>query len=576
MARMIPSSINPENVASPGEREVFRRLQKDPTTANWIVLHSLDVANHRKQVAGEVDFVAIVPQKGVLCIEVKACSQLRREAGLWYYGSDPVPDSRGPFKQAAESMHSLRNRLKQRDPDLGHIVFWSAAIFPYVEFMTESEEWHSWQVIDSRLFRSRALGSSLEYVLEQARRFLSHQKTASWFNPHSSEPTAKQCDLIAQLLRPSFEFFESPKVRTQRLESELKHYTQEQFVALDAMEANERVIFEGPAGTGKTMLAVEAARRGSLAGRKVLLICFNRLLGQWLIDQTRVLQPQVTLTTLHSHMLAASGVRSTTNDSAFWQDELPAMAIDKMLEIDREEFLFDELIVDEAQDILHNNYLDFLDLSLKGGLATGRWRFFGDFAKQTIYGSKGISLEKFRSERAPLVSLYSLRTNCRNTPRVADLVRLLGDGEPEYSRVLRPDDRVDPELYYYKDNEDQKRLLIKTLERLFDSGYSGQDIVVLSTRGTTTCIASQIGSEPWSSRLKPFATTTSGHIGYCSIHGFKGLESPAVIITDIEQLEDRDRSWSLFYIAATRCLQKLVILMHRNVQEDITKMLVRS
>ncbi|TMR66478.1 NERD domain-containing protein, partial [Streptococcus pseudopneumoniae] len=63
MARMIPPRIHAD-CASPGEREIFRRLKEDPAAHGWTVLHSLDVANHRSSIAGEIDFVVIVPEKG--------------------------------------------------------------------------------------------------------------------------------------------------------------------------------------------------------------------------------------------------------------------------------------------------------------------------------------------------------------------------------------------------------------------------------------------------------------------------------------------------------------------------------
>src|SRR5688500_9443632 len=97
---MIPPVVH-GGCTSPGEREIFRRLRDDPATSDWIVLHSLDVAEHRKQIAGEIDFVVIVPAKGVLCLEVKACRSLRRDGGLWYYGTEAKADARGPFKQAS-------------------------------------------------------------------------------------------------------------------------------------------------------------------------------------------------------------------------------------------------------------------------------------------------------------------------------------------------------------------------------------------------------------------------------------------------------------------------------------------
>lgn len=148
MARMIPPAISP-SCTSPGEKEVFTRLKDEPATQEWIVLHSLDIAHHQRQVAGEADFLIIVPHLGVLCLEVKACRSLHRRDGLWYYGRDPKGDPRGPFKQASEAMHSLRKQVVQHDPALLRVLFWSAVAFPYVEFSAASDEWHSWQIINA-------------------------------------------------------------------------------------------------------------------------------------------------------------------------------------------------------------------------------------------------------------------------------------------------------------------------------------------------------------------------------------------------------------------------------------------
>src|SRR3972149_10176290 len=107
MARMYPPSVF-SGTKSPGEVEVFGRLRDDPVPPSWTLLHSLDIASHRSQLVGEADFVIIVPSMGVLCLEVKGCLSVRREQGAWFYGTDPVADRRGPFRQAAEAMHSVR------------------------------------------------------------------------------------------------------------------------------------------------------------------------------------------------------------------------------------------------------------------------------------------------------------------------------------------------------------------------------------------------------------------------------------------------------------------------------------
>ena len=569
---MIPPRIRAD-CSSPGEREIFQRLKDDPETSDWIVLHSLDVAEHLTHIAGEIDFVVIVPGKGVLCVEAKACSSLRRVDGLWYYGNDSNPDARGPFKQAATAMHSIRARLATQRANLSRIPFWSAVIFPYVRFSMESEEWHGWQVIDSRGFRSGSIGRLLSNVLDHARGFLQTRASARWFDPASSEPDIQQCVTIADILRPDFEFFENAGTRSGKLEKELVAFTAEQFGALDAMEANPRVAFVGPAGTGKTLLAIEAARRGATAGRKVLLLCFNRLLGKWLEGQQFVPDSEVVAKTIHQHMLAVSGSSVVESPGqTFWERELPGLAVETLLENQGEANQFDELVVDEAQDILRGEYLDFLDLSLKGGLASGRWRFFGDFEKQSIYSAANLSLAEFFETRCAHAPVYDLRINCRNTPRVAELVHLLGGLSPPYRRVLRPDDGLEPEINYYSSDVDQHSLLVDSIGTLQKEGFSPQDVVILSPKSDAACAASNVHGHPLSMRVRPFEIARGGYIGFCSVHAFKGMEAPAVIVTDIDGF-DAPTSAALFYIAVTRALQRLIILIHEPAKAEILRML---
>jgi hypothetical protein len=572
---MIPASVYP-GCASPGEREIFRRLRDDPGTGGWFVLHSLDIAEHRKQVSGEADFVAIVPGKGVLCLEVKACSTLRRTPdGLWYYGTDPKGDARGPFKQASEAMHSIRKYLIKTRPDMGGVVFWSAVVFPYIAFTTTSGEWHPWQVIDRHVFTARPMASSVETILDHARAHLQAHIGGSWFNPVLGEPTDAQCEAIARTLRPHFEFIESSKSHAERLGEELKRYTEEQYLALDAMETNHRVAFEGPAGTGKTMLAIEAARRGRASGRRVLLLCFNRLLGKWLEQEAATLKPEVIAKTLHSHMLEVAGVDpgAAGNDSHFWETTLPRLALERLVETAGDDQYFDELVIDEAQDVLRDDYLDFLDISLKGGLASGHWRLFGDFEKQSIYESANLTLREVLEARASNVPLYSLRVNCRNPPRIAETARLLGGLDPSYKRILRPDNGVEPRIRYYKDSEEQQALLAETLDKLHRDGFASGDIVILSTRSEAGCAAAQINSHPWKGRLRPYGAATKGHTRYCSVHAFKGLEAPAVVVTDVDHISD-PASMAIFYVAITRAVDRLLLLVHESAKEEIIRTLI--
>ena len=68
MARLIPSFMDERT--PPGERDVFNMLAAGP--AEWTALHSLDLAPWNRGLRTEIDFVVIVPDRGILCVEIKS------------------------------------------------------------------------------------------------------------------------------------------------------------------------------------------------------------------------------------------------------------------------------------------------------------------------------------------------------------------------------------------------------------------------------------------------------------------------------------------------------------------------
>lgn len=570
---MIPPII-PASCPSPGEQELFTLLKNEAGTKDWAVLHSLDIAHHLRQVTGEADFVIIVPKLGVLCLEVKACRSLRRDDGLWYYGHNTQGDPRGPFKQASEAMHSLRQQVVRNDPTLSRVPFWSAVAFPFIEFSVPSDEWHLWQVIDAPRFHQQPIASLITGILRKARSHLSSQPSARWFRDSDRYPDQQQLATIARILRPSFEFSEKAPARRARQTTEILRYTEEQFAALDAMAENERVLFTGPAGTGKTVLALEAARRASNAGKKVLLLCYNRLLGRWISQNPIVRSGAVTAGTFHQYLMGFADISLPPNpDNDFWKVTLPETAIENLLNRKSQTDEFDIIIIDEVQDLLAPSYLDVLDLVLQGGLASGNWMMFGDFERQMLYGQDRYLTDDLLQTRFGSFARCSLRVNCRNTPRVAALSHLLGKLAPNYSRVLRPDDRVEPTIIYYAAPSQQRKQLVTLLERLHRESFSSEDIVILSPKAGSYSAAASIADKSWADQLVPYEQAEPAQIRYTTIQSFKGLDSPAIIVTDIGQLAGEIFS-SLFYVATTRALERLCIMVHETAKPDIIKALV--
>ncbi|PYT00671.1 MAG: nuclease [Acidobacteria bacterium] len=568
MARMIPSEVYGPSTP-PGEITVFESLRDDPETKDWVVLHSLDIVHHRSQISGEIDFVVIIPSKGVLIVEVKSHSFIDRRDGLWFMGrGDRSGSPRGPFKQVSSAMHSLQNTVVRRMPGLKSVPFATCVIFTNCEFKQESTEWHDWEIIDSAKL-TRPIGVLLLGVIENWRAKFASASSGGWFNRDAANPIPEQVDVLTDFLRPSFEVYESPKSQANRRAEDLKRYTESQYRAIDSMSLNRRVIFQGPAGTGKTMLAIEAARRAAANGRRVLFICFNNLLGEWLRKETEPLAPLIETTTLHKYLLKVAAVQDVPASPRpkFWNEELPAKALEALVERGGEEGGYDELVIDEAQDILRPNYLDILDLTVKDGLKRGRWRIFGDFEKQSIYKSDvSLTLEEVTDSRLPGAIVFSLRENCRNRPRVAEMVHLLGGLTPGYSQILRPDDGQQPKIKYYSSLSQQLEILTTELADLYRDGFDPGDIVILSPKGASECAAGKVSTSPWKERLRPISSASEKQIRYSSIHAFKGLEAGAIIVTDIEDIIDAS---DLFYVAVTRTLHRLILLISDHAKQDV-------
>ncbi len=90
----------------------------------------------------------------------------------------------------------------------------------------------------------------------------------------------------------------SPLAAGIAVDEEQIRLSEQQYAALDLLATQRRALVLGVAGSGKTLLAAEKARRLAAQGHDVLLTCFNRPLAEHLaatIGRT----PGVTVKTFH-------------------------------------------------------------------------------------------------------------------------------------------------------------------------------------------------------------------------------------------------------------------------------------
>ena len=574
MASVLPR-VCPSN-APRGESDFYNYFRDDhDITKGWYVLHSLDIASHVSQIQGEADFVIIVPEKGVLVLEIKSHDYIKCDERGWWFGNETKPERRGPFAQASTAMHSIRKYLTKKNPDFEKIPFCSAVAFTHYDFKTESIEWHSWQLINrSRLFGGGGISSIVESILDSSREH-AKQLGKRWASNENYSPSAEECSKISVLLRPKFEGIANPKLFRKDMERELLECTEQQFKALDAMSINSQVVFCGPAGSGKTVLALEAVRRASQDKEKknILLLCYNNLLSdhlQRVVNEYDTAEGcSIKVSTMDSILVGAAGIRLHEYDGSekeYW-NELPEIAYGRLLQSNNVS-KFDYLVADEMQDLMNADHLDVIDLMLEGGLKDCEMDLFGDFEGQDIYsgGSKKF-IKEFHNNYSPGAQGYLLDENCRNTFQISSYVQNLGLLDPPYNRVLRGDDGIIPAIRFYSSAEDQFEKIDAYLDDVFAEGFKRNDVVILYPKTKSPCLNLLKESDKWRNQICEYSHGRTS-MTYCSVQAFKGLESPVIILIDFDDVVKKYMT-SLLYIGSSRATDRLAVMVHSEMENEI-------
>ncbi|MGC3975910.1 MAG: NERD domain-containing protein [Nitrospira sp.] len=563
MARLIPAFM--DDRTPPGERDVFNLVAAGPN--DWVALHSLDLSPWNRGLRTEIDFVVIAPDTGIICLEVKSHENIIFDGYRW----NPETISRSPFKQASDGRHTFYRRLAKLAPDFKRVPVVHCCIFPRSPFnLLPNLSVQPWELMDLRAFRAFDSGSAFCADLK-ARMRLSIAADGNLC--HLDHRLSKdQIDTIVKCCVPMQRCRPDAREEIVRREAEVEKVLREQQKPVLQLAAlNDRLIVSGAAGTGKTLIAMEVARRMAQKGRRVALLCYNQLVGNWMkqrIEQTGPVLPNLVVGRAIRIMAEMTAVQIPANPKEdFWERELPERLEERLTDPDfKAAAAFEYLVLDEAQDILARPRIrQIIFQFLSGGMDKGAFALFGDFEHQVLEkrGSMDQALAALDASSRPV--RWKLSENCRNYRIVGDTaVRLAGHCDSTYSGYLRAGGGVhNYDIYFYEHESAQLDILSRWIKDFKAQGYKSSEITLLSFRADPLSAAARLAITGY--KLRP-AWQAGDLIAYASVHAFKGMENKVIILTDV-LLDDLEFDRDLFYTGMTRATESVRVLCDKRSQE---------
>lgn len=543
MARMIPE-IPIEIPEGSREDEMFIALSKLPD--EYYVFHSFVLITNVDGILreSETDFVIFHPKKGILCLEAKN-GHVKCIEGVWYYGSNKEMKRGGPYRQADLNKWKLQKYFEEKDlmPLWNKVKKLHAVWFPSIN-RAELDRINFPADADKSITLTEESLTNIERDIE---RIFSIELPSQGENNLTPGETKM---ILENILCPSFDLVPSMVSEVGIKRNAFNRLLKEQSNILNFLEEQPFAVINGAAGTGKTMIALEKARRHAESGEKVLFLCFNRLLCDYC--RANYAHNNIVYQTIDG--LACSYCSTEVADYALLQEKLESAYYDSS-------FPFKHVIIDEGQDfgqdrIEETDIINILEMIALSEEMNGSFYLFYD-KNQLVQGKR---IPGYIQDSDCKLTLYK---NCRNTENIAiTSMRSLGlEQKPKMFKGCVKGES--PKIFISDDLEKQREYLVKTIKQLSAKGI--KDIVVLTCKTENESIASDMVND---GRIfldgKKYIFST--------YRKYKGLEADAIVLVDVtkEALEP-GRSFA-FYVGASRARFFLDIICNMN-DEDCFELL---
>jgi hypothetical protein len=540
---MIPDQCPPD-ITSSGEKILYGALANG-LDQEYTVIHSLPWLDPtgRRLHEGECDFLVLHPTKGMLAIEAKSGAVRYDSSGRWYW-LDGKPLNNDPYEQAQGCVHHLNNILKSRVPSwegekrpFGHAVAFPECGAVVGQYPPEAGP------------EITILSRDLNAVQQKIDRILARYNSPA---KHPLDPATM--DLVVEAILPHFSLTVTPAVCLKSDRETIVRLTEQQKRYLDATEHERRLVVEGVAGSGKTMLAIEKAARLSAQGARVLLLCYNDPLADMIAEQVKAKKLSVDVYSFHGlckHVVTATGGKFTvpTKDKEdFYNNEAPDL-LDRAIGAYPKRY--DALIVDEGQDFMADWWI-----SIENLLADKEKAHFYIFldSRQNLYGRELVL--PFSEHKIKLTE------NCRNTVCIAKKVHsVLGlDAKvPEFAPTGEPPVEVDVQDELGEWEETRKAIHALVAEKRVEPNR----IAIIGPRKFENTLFAKrpaLGNCVAVDTLRP---GKANEICYSTVYRFKGLEADCIIALDHEmEPARRQEQLERLYVAASRA-RLLLWVIHR-------------
>ena len=547
MALMWPRTLPPDvtgNTLRNTECDVFRQLDA-VLDGSFVVFYSrpwLGLRPDGEEIDGECDFIIAHAEMGMLTLEVKGGAVAydpRRDRWTSRDRWKVTHNIKNPVQQARCAKHQLLRKLKA-SPD------WKAR---------RIRARHGVVLPHSSAIRGHLGADMPQGMFCFAETF--QNGFGDWIldrfgdaPPHGgpTKPLGRAgLRALEQILAKPFQLRTPLGTLLSQDDAALQVLTQQQFHILRTIEAVPRAAISGAAGTGKTVLAIEEAKRCAEQGARTLFVCYNRGLAT---DVRRCLGDRPPMAVMTFHELCATLTRRAAlappdgiPERRLFEDIWPELLMQAYERVDNE--LYDAIIVDEGQD-----FLPLWWTALLAGLdpdGSGLLRVFYDDNQRVYTSASGLPDE---------VALVPIRLtlNLRNTRRIHELVRQHYTGHED--EAFGPEG-VEVSWIRVNGPNELGKCVSDCVARLCALEHVSPDniAVLVATDAAIERIAprNQLGKF----RTVRCEAQSQGRIIVDSVRRFKGLERPVVVVAATpETIIDEE----LPYVAVSRARTHLVVV----------------